>query len=464
MENELVALKPIIGIIFLIIYTNLVIFKEKRPQVIWIGLGVLLAIIAAYKMSLAEFGVMEALGSSILDYVTAINWNVLGIFAGMQIIAGLFIESKVPAWLADWLIARSKTVGVAILGVCILSSIISAFVENVATVLIVAPIALAIAKKLDVSPVPFLIGIAISSNLQGTATLIGDPPSMILAGYVSQTWTTFGFNEFFVFQGKPSIFFAVQIGAIASFGILYLFYRRYKQRVFAPEFVKIESFVPTAILIGMIIALAFSSKFDPNFTYLSGVICTVGALLSMLWQFFNRGKRKKGFNMIAGYKANFALMKRYDLETTFFLAGVFIIVFLLDQSGLIADIAQKIQTLFDGNLFLTYTVVVWVSVAFSAFIDNIPYITAMMPVMGEIGENMGGSGCPECYVLVFGLLIGSCLGGNITPIGASANIVSVGLLKKQGYPVSFREFMRIGLPFTFAATLAGYLFIWFVWS
>ena len=160
--------------------------------------------------------------------------NVLGIFAGTLIVADLFIESLVPAWLADWLIQRSKKTWVALLAICALAGIISAFVENVATVLIVAPIALALAQRLKISPVPVLIGIAISSNLQGTATLIGDPPSMITAGFLSHRWGlqggTFGFNEFFFFRGKPSIFFAIQLGAIVSLVVLYWFFRKVRQR------------------------------------------------------------------------------------------------------------------------------------------------------------------------------------------------------------------------------------------
>jgi Na+/H+ antiporter NhaD/arsenite permease-like protein len=467
LDGELLALKPLVSIIFILVYASLVIFKDKRPHAVWIAIATLFVMIVFYTSAFRGH-VFQGIVSVAWEFLTAISWNVLGIFAGTLIIADLFIESRVPAWLADWFIARSKTASVALLWVCALSGFISAFVENVATVLIVAPIALAISQRLQISPVPFLIGIAISSNLQGTATLIGDPPSMIMAGFLSQRWgerVNFGFNEFFFFQGKPSIFFAVQIGAICAFIVLYVFFRKYKQPVVAPEAVNIESMAPTYILIGIILGLAVSTKFDPNFTFFGGMVCMIGALIALIWQLVYEGMRNsRELNVKDGLTANLALLKRYDIETTLFLAGIFIIVYLVEKVGLVTDIAATIQTLVGSNLFVTFIVIVWISVVLSAFIDNVPYIMVMLPVTAELGERISGPGSHACYVLAFGLLIGACLGGNCTPIGASANVVAIGLLKKHGYSVGFGEFMKIGVPFTVAATLAGSLFVWLVWQ
>lgn len=154
------------------------------------------------------------------------------------------------------------------------------------------------------------------------------------------------------------------------------------------------------------------------------------------------------------------LIRRYDWETTFFLAGIFVLVGALSEVGLINDLARKIGSITGPDPFLNYTLIVWFSVVVSAFIDNVPYITAMLPVMDILGNSLNISP----YLLAYGLLIGSCLGGNITSIGASANIVSVGILRREGHPVSFWGFAKIGLPFTIAATSAGYLFLLLVWS
>ncbi|MFC1502467.1 SLC13 family permease [bacterium] len=423
----------LVAIVFSLIYLYLILFKHKRGIAVWTGIFVL--------------GILSLLSSvsflHISNIPNFINWNVMGIFAGTLILAEIFIYSKVPALLADILVDRSKSVGMAILWICAMASFISAFVENVATVLIVAPIALVLAKKLKVSPVPFLIGLAISSNLQGTATLIGDPPSMILAGNLKMS-----FNDFFIYLGKPGIFFAVQLGAVSSFTVLYLFFRRYKDPVVDVPREKVTSWIPTILLLGLVVALAISPLFDPEFQYLGGVICIAFGLGGIIWQFYKDGNMAR------------EIWKRYDWDTTVFLAGIFVLVGILNEVGLITILKNVLVKTLGNSPFVNFTFIVWFSVFVSAFIDNVPYITAMIPVTVQLSAELG---IPP-YLLTFGLLIGACLGGNVTPIGASANIVSVGILKREGYTVSFWQFVKIGLPFTLAATLLSYVFIWFVWK
>jgi Na+/H+ antiporter NhaD/arsenite permease-like protein len=153
-------------------------------------------------------------------------------------------------------------------------------------------------------------------------------------------------------------------------------------------------------------------------------------------------------------------MKGLDWDTTFFLMGIFIIVGALSATGWIEVLADYLAGLVGGNIFLGYTAIVFLSVIFSAFIDNVPFLAAMLPVAMIMSSKLQVN--PSLFL--FGLLIGASLGGNITPIGASANIVACGLLKKEGYPVKFTDFMRIGIPFTIAAVAAAYLFVWFTWS
>jgi len=413
-------------IIFLCVYTFLALSTKHRAIAVWIG-GILFFI---FKIITPQYGFLF------------INWNVIGIFCGTLLVSELFIHSKVPAYLADLLVNRSNSVGVAMLLVCILSGFISMFVENVATVLIVAPVALEIAKKIRTSPVPFIIGIAVSSNLQGTATLIGDPPSMILAGFLKMR-----FNDFFFLLGRPSIFFSVEIGAVASFVVLYLIFKKYRQRVRKVEKTKIESWTPSWLLIGMIVLLALSSFVDVEFSYLAGIICMIFGVIGLLWQ----GRRDKAVAI--------GLLKNFDWETTFFLMGIFVMVAGLKNSGCIDEIASFIKKAGVSNTFIVYTILVWFSVFVSAFVDNVPYVTAMIPV----GQTLANGFDIPPFLFLFGILIGACLGGNITPIGASANIVGVGLLKKKGYECSFWDFMRIGLPFTIFAVIAAYIFTWIIW-
>jgi len=420
--------KTLTLLVFVIIYLGLIFVKNKRALVIWIGLGVLV--------------IFSSL--SLWQMICYVNWNVLGIFAGTLILAEYFIYSKVPVLLAHKVLSYARTAGMAFFYICIFSSFLSVFLENVAVVLIVAPIVLEICRKLRVTPVPVLIGIAISSNLQGTALLIGDPPSMILAGELHMN-----FNDFIFFEGRPSIFFAVQVGAIFSYLTLYFLYRKYREPSggFHPE--KVVSWVPMTLMGLMIVGLVVAPVYDPDFLWLSGVVCMVCALAAVVWGFL-RGTHGETLR----------LLKRYDWDTTFFLAGVFILVHFLNHVGAITDIKEGIVNLTGDSVLANYNFIVWLSVFFSAFICNVPYVTAMLQVTKEIGIGLMGSP----YLFSFGLLIGACLGGNITPIGASANIVAVGLCRRDGHAVSFPTFMRFGVPFTLSATLAGALFIWFFWG
>jgi Na+/H+ antiporter NhaD/arsenite permease-like protein len=371
-----------------------------------------------------------------------INWNVMGIFAGTLILSEYFVLSQVPDAISTWLIRRTNTAGMAYLAVCIFASALSIFIENVATVLIVAPIMIGLSKKIGVSPVPGMIGIAISSNLQGTATLIGDPPSMILANYMHMN-----FNDFFFYQGKPGIFFAVQLGAIGSMLFLYLVYRRYKTAISFEGTVKIRSYIPTLFLVLMILSLSLAVVVDPDFRWFGGASCMALAVLCIVFSRFARDAEHQ------------SVLRHYDMETTAFLAGIFVLVGMLEHQGVIRSIAGFLAGNIGDNPLVAFSVVVWASIAFSAFIDNVPYLTAMIPVVQLLSDSLGIS----VELLVFGLLIGASLGGNITPVGAAANIVAVGTLKKHDIHVSFGDFARIGLPFTIVATLLGSIFIYFVW-
>ncbi len=372
----------------------------------------------------------------------SINFNVLGVFLGTTVLSSLFVFSGVPAYLAIKLVQGAKNVGMAILGVCFLSSLISAFVENVATVLIVAPIALEVAKRLKANPVPFLIGIAVCSNLQGSATLVGDSPSIILA-------LSHGMNfmDFFWFKHRPGIAFAVELGALVSFGVLYFLFKRYKQPSIFLEGEKVKSWFPTLLLMLMILTLAFSSFFKNRSNYTIAFICLGYALVGVFWH-------------ILKHKEAISLIKDLDWHTFFFLVGIFILVGSLTLRGVIDDIARFLVVLSKGDKFFAYAVIVWVSVLLSAFVDNIPYTMAMVPVARLLAQSLGVN--PELFL--FGLLIGTTVGGNITPVGAAANVVAVGFLRKHGYRVRFSDFIKIGLPFTLSAVLAAFLFLWWVWA
>lgn len=414
-------------IIFITSYLLFIFLPKRRTHIAVLGAGLLIL-----------SGVI-----SFREAFWSVNWNVMGIFVGTLIIADIFMESRVPAYLAEIIVNRAKNTGWAILFICLLTSFISAFVENVATVLIVAPIALSLAKKLKINPVNMIIAIAISSNLQGAATLIGDPPSMLLGGFAKMN-----FMDFFVYKARPGIFFAVELGALVSFVVLYFIFRRHKDKTSLIKAEEVKSWVPTGILLLLILALALSSFFDVGFGYLAGVICMIFGVVSLLWEkFVSRGFILKS-------------IKSLDWETSLFLVGIFIIVGSITLTGWIEVVSDFLSGLIGKNIFLGYTLLVFVAVFVSAFVDNVPFLVAMLPVAISLSDKLNIN--PSLFL--FGLLIGASLGGNITPIGASANIVACGILKREGYTVKFKDFAKIGLPFTLAAVGAAYLFVWFVWS
>lgn len=422
MNSSIIALS-----VFLIAYILFVFLPGKRTHV---------AVISS--VSLVLIGAISP-----REALYAVNWNVMGIFVGTLIVADVFMESRVPAYIAEIIVDKAKSTTWAILYICALSGFISAFVENVATVLIVAPIALALAKKLKINPMNMMIAIAVSSNLQGTATLIGDPPSMLLGGFAKMN-----FMDFFFYKGRPSIFFAVELGAIASFPVLYFIFRRHKTKAQLIAVEKVRSWVPTVILVLLIALLAGSSFFDTGFSYMAGIICVIFGVISIAWE---RYVNKK--SIVQG-------LKKLDWETTFFLLGVFVLIGSITLTGWIDKASGFLSGLVGTNIFLGYTLLVFISVILSAFIDNVPFLAAMLPVAISMSARLGIN--PSLFL--FGLLIGASLGGNITPIGASANIVACGLLKKEGYEVKFKDFMKIGAPFTAVAVTAAYLVVWFIWG
>ena len=422
MEPRIIALS-----VFITAYSLFVILPQRRTMVV-LAASLLLVLTQAV---------------SFKEAFLAVNWNVMGIFVGTLIIADVFMQSRVPAYIAEIIVDKARSTVWAILFICILTGFISAFVENVATVLIVAPIAIALAKKLKINPTNMMIAIAVSSNLQGAATLIGDPPSMLLGGFAKMN-----FGDFFFYKGRPSIFFAVELGALVSFAVIYFIFSKHKEKVQLITVEKVKSWVPTILLVSLIILLALSSFLDMGFSYMAGAICMVFGLVALLWEKFVNKR-----SIAAG-------MKGLDWDTTFFLMGIFIIVGALSLTGWIEVLANYLAGLVGGNIFLGYTAIVFISVVLSAFIDNVPFLAAMLPVAMIMSSKLQVN--PALFL--FGLLIGASLGGNITPIGASANIVACGLLKKEGYPVKFSAFMKIGVPFTFAAVGAAYLFVWFIWS
>lgn len=416
----------------------------------------LFAVTYVLMLAFGKYRTWIALGSAAVFILTgmlpvekilpSVDFNVLLMIAGTMGLVQLFIDSKMPALLADLVMERVPNVQLAAVALALFAGIISAFVDNVATVLMVAPIALEICRKLHTNPVPFIIAIAVSSNLQGAATLVGDTTAIILGSYANMS-----FLDFIIYQGKPGIFFAVELGALASALILAWLFRKEKQPVekgFART--KVTDFVPSVLLGGMIVLL-IAASFLPNKPDITNGLLCVGLLaVGLLHSWLKKRDRQ----------ALLAPLKAVDPETLGLLLGLFLMIGGISHMGVIDAAAGLLAKLGGGNVLLLYTLIVWASVLLSAFIDNIPYVAAMLPVVTGLAETLG----IQPALLYFGLLSGATLGGNCTPIGASANIAGIGILRKAGYTVKTRDFLRIGIPFTLAAVIPAFIYFWLLYA
>ncbi|HCS67018.1 MAG TPA: arsenic transporter [Oribacterium sp.] len=424
-------LRAVALILFILMYVIMIAKPSWKLYAIW---GVAIAFVA--------FGILQR---SPLYLLSVINWNVLMMIGGTMLVVWFFIESKMPNLLADLILDRCPNVMWVIILMSLFSGAVSAFIDNVATVLMIAPVALAVCRKLNISPVPMILSVAVSSNLQGAATLVGDTTSIMLGDYADMN-----FMEFFWMHGRPGIFWSVELGALMTVPVMIFLFHRDRQPVEAAEKTVVTEYFPTIALCGIVVCLIIASFIPNTPSTINGIICMTIAAICMIYDYVRHRSHLNLKHALASV----------DVDTLLTLAGLFIVIRGISDVGLIDAAADLIVRAGGSNLFMLYTIIVWGSVLFSAFIDNIPYVATMLPIITGICQLLG----IEPYLLYFGLLTGATLGGNITPIGASANITAVGMLKAGGHEVSFGDFMKIGVPFTLAAVLTGYAFIWIFWA
>lgn len=247
--------------LFVLTYALLLIFPKIRAYI-----------------AISSGAVFVAIGILPIDKIfTTVDWNVILMIAGTMGIVHLFIESRMPELLADIIIEKTPNVKWAVISLSLFAGLISAFVDNVATVLMVAPVALTIAKKLKISPVPAIIAIAVSSNLQGAATLVGDTTSILLGGYAD-----LNFLDFFFFQGKIGLFWVVQLGALASTLVLMYIFRNDRQLISPMEKTVVKDYFPTYLLLAMVALLIIASFFPNTPSTINGIICVILLVVGLI--------------------------------------------------------------------------------------------------------------------------------------------------------------------------------------
>ncbi len=364
----------------------------------------------------------------------SVSWNVLAIYFGYGMLAITLRESRLPAFLASWILPRLRKEKYALLFLCGLAAVLSSFMANPVVVLMLAPLAIEMAERMKSSLFLYLVGLAIASNVVTTVSMVADPPSLILA-----METGMKFLDFYWFRGRLGLGTLTIAGVITALLTLLFQFRRLDKRIeIYPERVTM-TWPASALFVVSVIALAV----PPTSNY-PGIVGLVLGLLALT--LLGRGKAVEA-------------VKEFDWASIFFLIGIFILIDSVDHAGLLKAFAAGMTRVGLTQPLVVMTVVTWLSVLLSAFIDNVPYTVLMIPTCTYLAQALG---IPP-FGLYFGMLVGTGIGGNITPVGATANVLACGMLEKRGYAIELGKYMKISIPFSLAAVVVTQILVMIVW-
>jgi Na+/H+ antiporter NhaD/arsenite permease-like protein len=369
-----------------------------------------------------------------------VEWKVLTIYWGYGMLAFAFRESQLPAWLGVLILNHIKKEKYVLLLLCTLAAVLSSFMANPVVVIILAPLFIDIADKLKSNLFVYLVGLAIASNVVTTVTMVADPPALIVAAK-----TGMQFLDFYWFQGKVGLGTISVFGVVAALLVLLYQFRAMNNSVegIGEEAVEIKSHIPMIIFIVSVVLLSL-----PIMT--AGIPLvnqgTVGFLVGVGALLYN-WKNAKGMH------------DEFDWASIFFLVGIFIIIATVEKVGLLKDFADWMAATGLKSPTAYLAIFIWISVLLSSFIDNVPYTVLMIPVCSYVATNLG----VNPFVFYFGMLVGCGIGGNITPVGATANVLACGMLEKRGYKIELGKYMAMSVPFSVAPVLVAHLLLQLIW-
>ncbi|MGS0764878.1 SLC13 family permease [Syntrophomonas curvata] len=414
-------------IIFLMAYAMIIVEKVHRTIIALVGATVVIAL-----------GLITQ-----EEAVRAIDFNTIGLLVGMMIIVGITRRSGLFGYLAvkSARLAKGRPINILI-ALGFITAVLSALLDNVTTVLLIVPVTYVLTDRLDISPIPFLFTEIICSNIGGTATLIGDPPNIMIGSA-----TGLGFMDFIANMALPAI-----VILLITIVILALWYRK---DLFADddkiksimeldemEYIKDWGILKKSLIILGLTILGFFLHQTLHLE--SATVALLGAAFLML---------------ITAEEPEDVLML-VEWPVIFFFLGLFVLVGSLEANGVIEALATKSLEVSGGNLPLTGMLILWMSAIASAFVDNIPFVATMIPLLQSVGQ---ASAMPM-ESLWWALALGACLGGNGTLIGASANITVVGIAERHGNIIKFIDFLKVGFPLMILSVIIAniylYLFFW----
>ncbi|HFK1498175.1 MULTISPECIES: ArsB/NhaD family transporter [Bacillus] len=418
--------------VFLVTYGFIISEKLNRAVIALFGAAIMII-----------FGIVDLHAA----FTSHIQWETITLLIGMMILVHITSQSGVFEFVA---IKAAKAAGGKPIRILLLLSLLtavgSAFLDNVTTVLLIVPVTLSITRILKVNPVPYLLSEVLFSNIGGTATLIGDPPNIMIGSANKHL----DFNAFLLNLAPIVI-----IISIVTLGIIYFMYRNKLKTT--PEqieklmalnerdYIKDQSLLLKSITILGLTILGFVLHSIIHVD--AAVIAMTGATLLMLI-----GVKEHDIEDVFAH---------VEWVTIFFFAGLFVLVGGLIDIGLISSLAKEVLDVTNGDIGFAAVLILWVSGIASATIDNIPFVATMIPLIQDLATGLGLSvDSPQIEVLWWALSLGACLGGNGTLIGASANVVVAGIAKREGHAFSYMDFLKIGLPLTIIALLLSHAYIY----
>ncbi|MDQ0193237.1 ArsB/NhaD family transporter [Paenibacillus wynnii] len=421
-----------------------------EQQAIW-AIGIFLVIYALiisekiHRTIVAMIGGLLMVGLGIVDQETAlhhIDFNTLGLLIGMMIIVSITADTGLFKFIAIWAAKKSKGNPVSILiALALITAVASAFLDNVTTVLLMVPVTFSITRQLRVPPIPFLLTQIIASNVGGTATLIGDPPNIMIGSAVKElTFMSFISN-------LAPIAVIVLIVYVPIFILLFR-----KQIQTTPALTKSIMDMDEKELIAdskllrkclAVLGLTILGFFLHQSLHLeSATVALAGAFILLL---------------LTGEHMMETAFTKVEWTTIFFFVGLFVLVSGLVETGVIAKLAAQAIELTNGDPVATSLLILWLSAIASAFLDNIPFVATMIPMIQEMG-NMGVSNLEPLW---WSLALGACLGGNGSLIGASANLIVAGMAGKEGHPIKFMKYLKYGFPLMILSIVISSFYVYF---
>jgi len=423
MEKSLIAI-----VIFLVAYA-LIISEKIHRTVIALAGGTLLILFQVISQETAFHH---------------IDFNTIGLLIGMMLLVGVVSQTGLFTYLAIWAAKKVNAEPIKILVVIgLLTAVCSALLDNVTTVLLVVPVVFSITKLLEITPMPYLFTVILTSNIGGTATLIGDPPNIMIGSAVKElTFATFVNNL------SAISFFILVITLI----LLVLFYRKglnttaelKAKMMLLDERKQIKNvlLLKKSLFVLFLTIAGFSVHQILHLE--SATVALSGAILLLLMTYAQSEHELEG------------IFHKVEWLTIFFFVGLFVLVSGLIETGIISLLAKDMIQLTDGNPVATAMVILWLSALASAFVDNIPFVATMIPMIKE----MGTMGIGNIEALWWSLALGACLGGNGTLIGASANVIVAGLAAQEGYSISFMKYFKVAFPLMLLSIVISSVYIY----